>query len=123
VIAFAAGSRIRFENNDRVYHNVFSVSPARRFDLGKLAPGSRTEVQFETPGVVQLFCELHPAAAGFVIVCPNRYLTRPAGSGRFQLPALPRGDYIVTVWHPGLGTVRRGIEVTGRGDYQLDLRL
>ncbi|HKQ58209.1 MAG TPA: carboxypeptidase regulatory-like domain-containing protein [Candidatus Eisenbacteria bacterium] len=122
VTAFAEGSTIRFENTDRVWHNVFSVSPARRFDIGKLAPGTRTEVGFDSGGVVQLFCELHPAAAGFVVVCPNRYFIRPASSGRYQLPALPRGEYVVTVWHPGLGSVRRGIDVSGRGDYTLDLR-
>jgi plastocyanin len=122
VIAFGEGSTIRFENTDRVWHNVFSVSPARRFDIGKLAPGTRTEVAFDSDGVVQLFCELHPAAAGFVVVCPNRYFIRPARTGRYQLPSLPRGEYVVTAWHPGLGSVRREIEVSGRGDYTLDLR-
>src|SRR5262245_2489512 len=60
VTPIVAESRIRFENVDRVYHKVFSVSPARRFDLGVLRPGQTAEVKFDSLGVVQLYCELHP---------------------------------------------------------------
>ena len=123
VLSVVVGSRVRFENSDRVYHNVFSVSPARRFDLGKLAPGASAEVRFDSAGVVQLFCELHPASAGFVVVCPNRIYARPTTSGEYTLPSLPRGPYIVHVWHPRLGATRRAIDVSGHGDLTLDLRL
>ena len=123
VLVVGVGSKIRFTNPDRIYHNVFSVSPAQRFDLGKLPPGATRELQFDRAGVVQLFCDLHPATAGFVIVTPNRYHTRAAASGEYVLPSLPKGTYVVNVWHPRLGASRRTIEVSGRGDHTLDLRL
>ena len=122
VIPLGVRSKVRFENRDRVYHNVFSISPARRFDLGKLPPAAVREVTFDSAGVVQLFCELHPAAAGFIVVCPNRVHARPSASGEYVLPKLPRGQFIVHAWHPRLGSMRRTIEVTGHGDLTVDLR-
>jgi plastocyanin len=117
------GARVRFRNRDRVFHNVFSVSPAGRFELGTLGPGHTREHRFETAGVVHLFCQLHPAAAGFVVVCPNWYFTRPDASGAYVLPPLPRGGYVVHAWHPSTGAVSRAVEVTGRGVHTLNLSL
>lgn len=121
VLPVMANSRVRFRNRDRVYHNVFSVSPSGRFDLGNLAPGKKRETRFASPGVVNLFCELHPAAAGFVVVCPNWYFTRAQASGEYFLPALPRGSYVVHAWHPRFGETRRSVPVTGREPVTLDL--
>lgn len=117
------GSKVRFRNRDRVYHTVFSVSPAGRFDLGNLAPGDQREIKLESPGVINLFCQLHPAAAGFVIVCPNWYYARAGTSGEFQLPDLPRGQYVVHAWHPRLGATRRRIVADGSHDVTLALKL
>lgn len=117
-----AGSRVRFRNRDRVYHNVFGVSAAGRADLGDLAPDARRELRFERAGVVHLFCGLHPAAAGFVVVCPNWYVDRPGADGTYRFPSLPRGRYLVHAWHPRRGAIRREAEATGRGTLVLDLR-
>ena len=116
-------SRVRFRNRDRVYHNVFSVSPSGRFDLGNLAPGGRRETRIENPGVINLFCELHPAAAGFLVACPNWFFARARASGEYHLPALPRGRYVVHAWHPRFGETRRSVQVTGRDAVTLDLSL
>jgi plastocyanin len=114
-------SKVRFKNHDRVYHSLLGVGAAGRSDLGSIAPGKKREVRFDHPGVVNLFCQLHPASDGFVIVCPNWYHTRVSASGGYALPPLPRGSYIVHAWHPALGERRRAIEVTGRDIAQLDL--
>lgn len=123
VLPVMVNSKVRFRNRDRLYHNVFSVSPSGRFDLGNLAPGNKRETRFESPGVINLFCELHPLAAGFVVVCPNWYFTRARASGEYSLPELPRGAYVVHAWHPLLGATRRSVQVTGREAVTLDLRL
>ena len=122
VVPIVAGSEVLFENIDQIYHNVFSVSPKRSFDLGKLSPGARVSVRFDSTGAIRLFCELHPAAAGFVLVCPNRIFARVGPTGDYVLPALPRGPCIVNVWHPRFGSTRRSVEVTGRGEIALDLK-
>jgi plastocyanin len=123
VVPVVVGSKVRFRNRDRVYHAVFSISPAGRFDLGNLAPGKKRETRLESPGVVNLFCQLHPAAAGFVVVCPNWFFARAAASGEFRLPELPRGAYVVHAWHPRLGATQRSVAATGRDPVILDLRL
>lgn len=121
LLAVTVGSKLRFLNRDRVYHTPFRVSPAGRVELGSLAPGQRCEVRLDRPGVNNLFCQLHPASAGFVIVCPNWFHTRASATGDYALPPLPRGSYLVHAWHPRLGDIHRSVEVTGRDVVRFDL--
>jgi plastocyanin len=116
VTVVTAGTTIQFVNRDKVYHNVFSVSPARRFDIGKYAPHASRAVVFDTTGVVNLFCEIHPWMAGWVVVLPHRVFARPDRIGRFQLPWLPPGRYRVHVWHPNHGEQTRLVDLPERGD-------
>ena len=122
VLAAAAGTAVEFENLDRVYHNTFSVSAAKRFDLGKYAPGALDTVVFERVGVANLHCDIHPDESGFVVVVPNHAFTRPDSLGRFALPKLPRGRYSVRVWHPRLGEISRAVEMPKHGDVELELK-
>jgi len=115
VTAVAAGSPIRFSNRDNVYHNVFSVSPSKRFDLGKYPPRTIHRVTFDRPGLVNLYCDIHPGMAAYVMVLPHRVFARPAASGRFALPELPAGSYVVKAWHPVHGERTTHVEVPRRG--------
>jgi plastocyanin len=119
VITVIAGGTVQFVNRDKVYHNVFSVSPARRFDIGKYAPRASHSVTFDTPGVVNLFCEIHPWMAGWVVVLPHRVYARPSRTGAFTLPWLPPGRYTVHVWHPRSGEQTRVVNLPERGETML----
>ena len=121
VLAIPAGTRVEFQNLDRVYHNAFSVSTARRFDLGKYPPGKTDTVKFDRAGVVNLHCDIHPNMMGFIVVTPNHAYVRPDSLGHFTLPKLPPGPYTVRVWHPRRGEIRRAIDMPKRGDVSLDL--
>src|SRR6266480_2294400 len=59
VLAVTVGTTVDFTNSDRTYHNVFSLSKPRRFDLGRYATGQSKSVRFDRPGVVRVFCEIH----------------------------------------------------------------
>lgn len=120
VLATAAGSRVEFANLDRVFHNTFSVSAARRFDLGKYPPGHVDTIAFERAGVANLHCDIHPRETAFVVVVPNHAYARPDSFGRFSLPKLPAGVYTVRVWHPRLGDLRRKVTMPRRGDLALE---
>ena len=111
VIAVPAGTTVRFENRDSIYHNVFSVAGAKRFDTGFYAPGQRRRVLFDRPGVVNIFCELHAEAAGFVVVRPDRLFARPDAHGEFRLPRLAEGTYTVKAWHPIYGETSQRVKV------------
>jgi hypothetical protein len=121
VLVTTVGGSVEFENLDRVYHNTFSVSAAKRFDLHKYAPGHRDTVTFERLGVANLHCDIHPDEIGFVVVVPNHVVARPDSTGRYELPKLPAGDYTVHVWHPRFGEIKRDVTVPKHGDVQLDL--
>jgi len=121
VVAVNAGSAVRFHNRDHVYHNAFSVSPAKRFDLGKYPPGAVNRVTFDEPGVVNLFCDIHPGEAAWVFALPHRFYARPNREGAFALPWLPPGTYQVRLWHPTLGQSTRKVEVPPRGDVAVAL--
>lgn len=121
VLATAVGDRVAFNNLDRVYHSTFSVSPAKRFDLGKRLPGQRDTLILEQPGVINLHCDIHPDMVAYVVVTPNHAFTFPDDTGRYRLPALPPGTYTVRVFHPRWGEIQRRAEISKHGDTRLDL--
>lgn len=121
VLAAAVGDRLGFCNLDAVYHQTFSVSVAKSFDLGKRLPGQCDTLSLDRPGVINLHCEIHPDMAAYVVVAPNHAFTLPDPEGRYRLPALPPGSYKIRVFHPRWGQIRRSVEVAKRGDTELDL--
>jgi plastocyanin len=121
VLAIPAGTTVHFQNRDRVYQNVFSISPAKKFDVGKYPPGQSRSVKFDTPGVVQLYCDIDPSMAGFIVVVPNQYFTKPDAAGAFEITHLPRGPYTLKVWHPRLGKLTQRVVLPHRDDASVAL--
>jgi len=122
VSVVAAEDSVRFENLDTVYHNVFSVSPALRFDLGKYPPGHTSMMAFAAPGVVNLHCDIHPRELAFVVVLANHAYVLPDSTGRFVLPKIPDGEYTLHAWHPRLGMLTQKVVMPKKGDLEVDLR-
>jgi plastocyanin len=121
VLSCVVGTTVDFPNQDPIFHNVFSVSPTKRFDLGKYPRGHSKQVTFKKPGLVQVFCDIHPSMACFILVLPNRAFTRPDEDGAFALPKLPAGTYTVKAWHPDFGEQTRTVKVPASGEVALDL--
>lgn len=121
VLAIAVGTRVDFPNLDPIYHNVFSLSPVRRFDLGKYPRGDSRQVVFQKPGLVNVYCDIHTDMEAFVLVLPHHGFTRPDASGEFALPDLPAGRYVVKVWHPDLGEKSATVDVPARGGVTVPL--
>ena len=122
VVHVPAGRVVVISNADRVWHGVFSVSPVRRFELGKRAPGQVDSVKFDKPGVVQLRCELHPEESAFVVVTPNHAAAQPTENGDWTLPKLPKGRYVLRAWAPGRPELRRDVEISNQSQVTLSLR-
>jgi len=99
-IAVPVGSTIRFANSDPIRHNVFSVSPGNRFDLGLYGQGPGRVQRFDRPGVVRIFCNVHRTMSAFVLVLETPFHAAPDAQGRFELPGLPEGPGTLHVWHP-----------------------
>src|SRR5258705_10569987 len=112
VVPVEVGAEVAFENRDRVYHSVFSVSPVKTFDLGMYAPGHRSKnVTFDKTGQVDLFSSLDASMAGYLPVLPPRYFAQPDAAGNFKLPPLPPGSYTIKAWHPLFGTASATVDV------------
>ena len=121
VVSVATGSAVDFPNQDPIYHNVFSVSTTRRFDLGKYPKGQSRSVTFPKAGVVNVYCDIHSDMAAFILVLPNRAFARPRADGSWQLPDVPPGRYTLCWWHPDFPAGRRELEVGSSGDAVVDV--
>ena len=120
VVAIAVNSNVEFHNQDPIYHNVFSLSPTRRFDLGKYRRGGSRTVNFPKPGLVNVYCDIHSNMEAFILVLPHHGFTRPKASGEFRLPDLPAGAYVLHAWHPDLGEQTVSVEVPEVGQVAAD---
>jgi plastocyanin len=94
------GTRVEFPNLDNTYHNIFSYSPTKRFDLGRYRPDERpipSEV-FDTPGLVTLRCDIHEHMRGLILVLNTPYFVVTNPEGRFRLSGLPSGHFALKAW-------------------------
>jgi plastocyanin len=94
------GTKVEFPNLDDTYHNIFSYSPAKRFDLGRYRPDERpipTEV-FDKPGLVILRCDIHEHMRGLILVLNTPHFVMTDTNGRFRLAGLPAGHYTLKAW-------------------------
>ena len=137
VLPILVGTTVHFPNNDKVDHNVFSLSRAKKFSLGSYKPGEIKTVLFDKPGIVELRCDVHAEMAAYILVMKNPYWARTDEKGRFEIPdsddlknlgisgieALPPGKYFLKTWHEKLKSKRTTVivEKEGEADLQLDL--
>jgi hypothetical protein len=115
VLAVRAGTTVDFPNEDETYHNVFSLSRTRRFDLGRSAAGRSKAVRFDQPGIVRVFCDIHSHMSAFILVFNHGYFSAADAGGRFEIPAVPAGRYLVAAWHDGLVRATQMVTVPEQG--------
>jgi plastocyanin len=121
VLAVMVGTIVDFPNSDLIYHNVFSLSRAKRFDLGRYAAGKSKGVRMDRPGVVRVFCDIHSHMSAFVLVFNHRFFDVTDVEGRFELPSLPAGTYTVVGWYEGEARITRSVVVPPSGWAEVDL--
>jgi len=99
VVVVPLGSTVRFPNHDPFNHNVFSVSEPNSFDLGLYGRGEAKSYTFTHPGLVRVYCNVHPRMVAYVLVMENRYYAQPGSDGSFAIDNVPTGRYRLHVWH------------------------
>ena len=123
VVAVTVGSEVEFPNDDPIYHNVFSLSRVKTFNLGRYPRGETRRVRFDEPGIVKVFCDIHSHMSAIVMVFDHSLFAVPDAAGRFELPAMPEGNHQITAWHARLGdtTIRIRVEAgqTNAADFVL----
>ena len=111
VIAVAQGALVTFPNVDKVYHNVFSRTAGSEFDLGLYRNGASRSVRFNKPGLVRVYCNIHPDMAGYVRVLDDAAFATTDENGNFRLAGLPPGQRTVQVWNERGGEKQFPVEL------------
>jgi len=116
VLAIGVGTTVDFTNSDATYHNVFSLSKPRRFDLGRYARGQSKPVRFDRPGVVRVFCDIHSHMSAYILVFAHRFFSTTDESGAYRIEIVPPGSYSVAVWTDGQVRATRALHVANEAE-------
>lgn len=123
LLVVTTGSTVDFPNLDPFFHNVFSYSKTKRFDLGRYPRPEAKAVRFEQAGVVNVFCEIHRSMRGVILVLDHPYFAQVATDGTFRIRGVPAGRYEVVAWQADRGEKKQTVEVPVSGGLQLNLSL
>jgi plastocyanin len=99
VLPVVVGTTVDFPNSDPLFHNVFSLSQPKEFDLGRYPKGQKKSVTFDKQGVVSVYCEIHSYMFATILVLQNPYFAVPDEEGNFILTNIPAGTYQLSFWY------------------------
>jgi plastocyanin len=120
LVVVPVGSTVSFPNMDPIFHNIYSLSKPKSFDLGSYDKGETRRVTFPKPGIVNIYCHLHPNMSATIVVTPNRWYARPDRSGQYRIQNVPPGQYTLVAWHQSAGFFRKTIRVEAGNDSVAD---
>ena len=121
VLPVRAGSTVVFPNEDEIFHNVFSYSPTRTFDLGRYTPDETPPVRdFPNPGVVRLFCEVHSHMRATILVLDTPWFTATDEEGEYRIAEVPPGEYTVVAWVTERIQLRKNVRLSAGEVLRID---
>jgi plastocyanin len=116
------GTKVTFPNRDDAYHNVFSYSKTKRFDLGRYLKDETTPaVIFDKPGIVRLYCEIHEHMSATIVVVDSPYFTTPDTEGKFSLSGVPAGKHTLKAWLGKKAIVEKIVDLKDGETLSVDL--
>jgi len=115
VLAIPVGSTVMFPNDDPISHNLFSLSPANTFDLGLYRKGAGKSQKFDSPGIVNVYCNVHPQMSAVIHVMPNAWYAFADGNGNYSIGDVPAGKYHVVAWNEQGGQAMADVNVANTG--------
>ena len=111
MVAVPQGGTVDFPNEDKIFHNVFSVSRPARFDLGLYKSGTTKSVEMKRSGTVDVYCNIHPDMVAKVKVLDNGFYATTTATGAFDIEGVPAGDYPIVAWLPSGDEVKGTVTV------------
>ena len=122
LLPLRAGTKVEFPSLDDTYHNIFSYSPAKRFDLGRYRPEERPipSQVFDKPGLVTLRCDIHEHMRGLILVLDTPYFVMTDTSGHFRLSGRPAGHYTLKAWIDSRTTQENAVDLKNSQTLHVD---
>ena len=122
LLAVEKGTVVEFPNLDDTYHNIFSYSKPKRFDLGRYRSDERPipSQVFNEPGLVALHCDIHEHMRGIVLILETPHFTTSDPDGRYRLAGLPAGHYTLKAWVNSKATLERSVDLKGSATLHVD---
>lgn len=102
ILPVLKGTTVDFVNEDNTYHDVFSLSPMKKFNIGRRPTGEIVPVKFDKTGIAEIFCDIHSYMSAFIVVLGNPFFAKPDSHGFFRITNIPPGTYTMKVWHERL---------------------
>ena len=121
VLPIVKGSSVEFPNQDPIFHNVFSLSGTKSFDLGRYPKGDSRLVTFDKTGIVPVFCHLHSDMSAVILVLDNPFFDVPDPNGHYQIKNIPAGNYTLVAWHERSQQVELQVDVIAGRAFELDI--
>ncbi len=124
ILLMVVGQRVRFPNCDKIYHNVFSISPVKAFDLGQYKSTDPPKlVIFDKPGLVPIYCNIHPEMLTYVVVLENASYALTDKDGTFRITDVPSGTYTLNAWLSKAKRVRQETKIQAGQEIEVYLEL
>lgn len=120
VLPVQAGATVEFPNHDPLFHNVFSISESKRFNLGLYANGVTRRLIFDKPGVVELLCNVHLEMSGYIVVVKNPFFASPDVNGTYRISDVPAGRHRLRYWREDAGAAERSVDVPSTSSVTVD---
>ena len=122
ILPVQVGTKVEFPNLDDTYHNIFSYSAAKRFDLGRYRSNEKPIPSqiFDVPGLITLHCDIHEHMRGLILVLDTPHFARTGTDGSYRLTRLPAGQYTLKVWLDSKTTLERRVELRNGATLHLD---
>lgn len=120
VLPILIGTSVDFPNRDNLFHNVFSYSQAKEFDLGRYPKNDSRSVTFDKPGLVRVYCDIHSNMSATILVLQHPFFATPGDDGVYVIPNVPAGKYTIALWYDRDIVERRQIEIKQGEPIQVD---
>ena len=122
LLAVLVGTTVEFPNQDNTYHNIFSFSKPKRFDLGRYRPDEKPVPSqvFDKPGVVMLHCDIHEQMRGIILVLESPHFQRTDPQGKYLLEGLPSGHYTLKAWVDSKTTLEKEVDLKAGSKLHVD---
>jgi len=117
------GADVEFPNRDDDFHNVFSYSKLKRFDLGRYHKGESKTVTFTKPGIGKVYCEIHEWMRAAVVVVENPFYTTVDKDGNYEIKNIPAGTYKFLIWKMDHKQAVRSVTIPANGTVTRDFSL